>query len=69
MKNHSRFSSLTALALALAILTAPLSALPRDRNRDRDRDRDQPPVIRIIKKISKVLGISTDDDLPGPPKP
>lgn len=66
MKLRSRFSSLTAVALTLAILSAPLSALPRDRG---DRDRDQPPLIRIIKKVSKFFGIQPNQDLPSPPKP
>jgi hypothetical protein len=66
MKSRSRFSSITAAALALFILTAPLSAYPRDRG---DRDRDFSPIVRIIKKISKFFGIQAHDDFPGPPKP
>jgi hypothetical protein len=66
MKSRSRFSSITAAALAFAILAAPLSALPRHRD---DRDREYPQIVRIIKKISKYFGISSNEDLPGPPKP
>lgn len=65
MKSRSRFASITALALTVAVLTAPLSAFPRQR----DRDRDQPPIIRIIKKITKFFGIQPNEDFPMPPKP
>jgi hypothetical protein len=66
MKSRSRFTSITAAALALLILAAPLSAYPRDHG---DRDRDKTPIIRFIKKITKFFGISPNEDFPSPPKP
>jgi hypothetical protein len=65
MKTRTRITSITAVALSLFILTAPLSAFPRER----DRDRDNPPIIRIIKKLSKFFGIVPNNDFPSPPKP
>ena len=69
MKTRSRFTSAAALCLAVFIVTAPVFALPPRAGRDTDRDRDLPPIVRFIKKISKVFGIRALEDLPGPPKP
>jgi hypothetical protein len=64
MKFCFRRAAAVALAVALSLPTVAM-ALPQERERSRDRSE----IVRIIKKIQRLLGISTNDDLPLPPFP
>ena len=65
--NKRPLSLIAATALLIAATSSPASAAPsRDRERSRMRERDKPPIMDIIRRV---FGVSTTDDLPGPPKP
>lgn len=63
MKFCLRHAAVAALAVALSL---PLAAAPSPQ-KERSRDKDE--IVRIIKKIQRLIGISTNDDLPLPPPP
>jgi hypothetical protein len=66
MKVYSRRFAAVVLAASLAI--APIAiASPQGRG-GRDRDFGE-KVVRIIKQIQKLFGVSSNDDLPLPPPP
>jgi hypothetical protein len=50
-----------------AALSAPSVALAA--SADRERGRDKSPIVRIVQKIKKAVGIGTHEDLPLPPIP
>jgi hypothetical protein len=62
MKFYSRRAAAVALAVALSVSTV-VTGSPRQAERDRDKS------TRIILLIKKVIGISTNDDMPAPPHP
>ena len=64
MKFCVRRAAVIALAIALSV---PSVAAPMREERERGRDRSE--IVRIIKKIQKLFGIATNDDLPLPPYP
>lgn len=57
-------AAVIALALALSL---PSVAAPSKQDRERGRDKNE--VVRVIKQIQRLFGISTNDDLPLPPPP
>jgi hypothetical protein len=57
-----------AAAIALAVFVS-FAVVAEPAPRDRDRARENGGVVRVIKKIKRVLGIVTNDDLPLPPFP
>lgn len=67
MRTRSRITSVAAVVLSVFVVSAPLFALPP--RGGGEGDRDLPPLVRIIKKISKAFGIKTLEDFPSPPKP
>lgn len=64
MRFYSRRAAAIVLAVALSLPSVVLAS-----PRERERGRDKQEIVRIIKKIQKLLGISTNDDLPLPPPP
>ena len=58
-----------AAVMLAAVLSLPVMAggTPRDRE-GRDGDRVA-KIVKVIKKIQRLLGIATNDDLPLPPPP
>jgi len=61
MNPYSRGAAVVVLALAL--LLSPLaSARPVDRD-------SSSGIVRIVKKIQRLFGIATNDDMPQPPIP
>lgn len=68
MKLFPRRTAAVVLTVLLSFPAASSFAAGRD-TRDRDRSRDRDPIVRIIKKIQKVFGITSNDDIPSPPKP
>lgn len=64
MRFYSRRAAAIVLAVALSLPSVAIAS-PFEREHPRDR-RD---IVRIIKKIQKLFGISTNDDLPLPPPP
>lgn len=67
MKFYSRRTAAVVLAVALAIPTAA-SAQPQERDHTR-RQQQIANVTSFIKKIQKLFGVSTNDDIPIPPVP
>lgn len=65
MKSTLRRAAAVVLAAALI---SPHVAVAAPQARDRDHDKSGRIVI-VIKKIQKLFGISTNDDLPQPPIP
>ena len=65
MKSHLRRIAAIVIVVALSLPTVALAASHDDRDRGRGTD----PIVRIIKKIQKLLGIGSNDDIPTPPKP
>jgi hypothetical protein len=63
MKPYSRSIAALAVAIALSTPSVALVAQPRERGREKS------PVVRILEKIRKFVGIGTHDDLPVPPFP
>lgn len=62
MNSHSRRAAAVALAL---ILSVPVfAAAPRD---ERGHGAERGAIVRIVEKIKKVLGISTNSTYPSPP--
>ena len=56
-----------AAALAVALSLPPVAAAAPAR---RDRSREEvTPIVHIVQKIQKLLGIRTNEDLPQPPLP
>ena len=51
------------LAASLTVAANPLIAAPRDERGD------VPRIVKVIKKLQKLLGISTHDEQPVPPRP
>jgi hypothetical protein len=64
MKSNLRRAAAVALAVALSL---PAFAAPS--KQDRERSREKSAVVQVIKKIQRLLGISTNEDLPFPPPP
>lgn len=65
MKSHTRRVSILAAGLILSFsLATAVAAAPKE---SRDRDRDVPG--KVLKLIKKVLGVTTQDSQPMPPKP
>jgi hypothetical protein len=64
MKSNLRRAAAVALAVALSL---PVFAAPS--KQDRERSRDKSAVVQVIRKVQRLLGISTNDDLPQPPVP
>lgn len=69
MKFLTRRTAALVLAVVLSLPTVVLAA-----PQGRERDRESGPIVRVIKKIQKFLGVTTNDDglqvpIPGPPKP
>lgn len=66
MKNQLRRAAVILLAASIS-LSPMAGAPPRDRGgHDRDFSKE---IVRIIKRVQKLLGISSNDDLPLPPPP
>lgn len=64
MKCH--FRAFAAIVLAVVVsLSSPAFAGPRAP----ERGRENGPVVRVIKKIRKFLGIATHEEFPLPPIP
>jgi hypothetical protein len=61
-----RFRSVAALTLA-AVLTFPVAAGADPRGSDREDISQR--IVRIVKKLQKMLGASTQESLPMPPRP
>lgn len=65
MKVHFlRRTAAVVLAVALSLPTVAL-AVPRER----DHAGQYEKIVRVIKKVQKLFGISTNDDIPIPPVP
>jgi hypothetical protein len=67
MKSYFRRTAVVVIAVALSlslptVATASVQALVREHG-------NKNHVVRIIQKIQKLFGISTNDDLPQPPIP
>lgn len=71
MKLKYRRVSAAALTLIFCLSVAPVVAAKANRDRDRDRFRIEPPqqIVRIVKRIKNILKISSQEDLPQPPRP
>lgn len=65
MKSFSRRAAAVVLIAALSLPSVALASPLYER----DRGRDPNPIIRIIKKIQKIFGVTSNDDVPVPPKP
>ena len=66
MNAYSRRAAATVAAAALAV---SLSSSAFGSPQERELGRDKGGVVRILKKIQKILGITTHEDLPTPPHP
>ena len=64
MKVFTRRAAAIVLAAALCLSTPVFGAPARDGVREKSG-----PIVRVVKKIQKILGISTHEDLPLPPIP
>lgn len=65
MNSYLRRTTVVVLAVALS-LPVFAAASPDTLRRDRDQiDR----IVRVIKKIQRIFGVSKNDDLPQPPVP
>ena len=65
MKSYTNRTAIAVLAVALSL---PPIAVASPRRPDQDRS-EVSPIIYVIRKIHKLFGISTHDDLPQPPLP
>jgi hypothetical protein len=63
MDFHSRRAAAVALAVALS-LPIIVDARPRQ-----EPERDRGVIVSIVKKIKKIIGVTTNDDGPQPPLP
>ena len=71
MNRKYRRLSAAALAFVFCLMVVPVTTASA-RNRDRFESREpivRAPIVRIIKKIKSFLGITTEDEVPGPPHP
>jgi hypothetical protein len=64
MKKYARRVAAVTLAVALSL---PLVAA--ESRQKQERDQQKSAIVQIVKRIQRVLGISTNDDLPLPPYP
>jgi len=64
MKICTRHTAAVALAVVLSLPTAAFAA-----SQTRELDRSRGPFTKIIKKIQKLVGISTNSEIPSPPLP
>lgn len=65
MKSNSHRAGVAALALAIALSAAPVAlAAPGDHPED-----IRAKIIRIVKKLQKLAGVTIHEDLPEPPRP
>lgn len=65
MKNHVRRVAAAVLVAVLYLHIAPVAAAA-----PRNSDRDVPSsIVRVIQKLQKLFGISSNHDLPQPPRP
>jgi ABC-type sugar transport system substrate-binding protein len=62
MKKNSLRAATLALVLAVSVASVAAAA-------PRDREQKGPVITRVVKKLAKIFGITTDDDLPTPPWP
>jgi hypothetical protein len=63
MKSHFRFYAAVVIAVILSLPSLSLAAQPRERGSEKN------PIVRIIQKIRKFVGIGSHDDFPVPPIP
>ena len=65
MKRHARSVAAAVLAVFLSIQVVPVAAaFPRG-----GRDDFPERITRVLKKLQRLIGISTHEDGPVPPKP
>ena len=65
MKSYKHRAVVAALAIALSVPPVA-AAFPRQPEHGRD---EITPIVHVIRKIQKLFGISTNEDLPQPPLP
>jgi hypothetical protein len=63
---NSRFRRTAVAVLAVALSLPPVAAAAPQQGRNRN---ETDPIVRLVRKIQRVLGISRNDDLPQPPIP
>ena len=64
MTSYSR--RLAAVALAFLLSIPVFAGSPAD---ERGHGADRSGIVRMVEKVKKILGISTNSDLPAPPVP
>lgn len=62
----TRFRGVAAAVLAASIVLSPMAAASPQGGRDRDLSEK---IVRFIKHIQKIFGVSSDNDIPTPPHP
>jgi hypothetical protein len=63
MKCHLRFVAAAVLAAVVSFPSFAYAAQPRERGAEKN------PIVRLVQKVRKVLGITTHNDFPVPPVP
>lgn len=64
MRIRTRRTAAVVLAVALSLPTAAFAA-----SKDQDRIEGRDPIARVVSKIKRLLGVSTNSDQPVPPYP
>lgn len=58
------FRFLAAVAIAVLVSNMSVAAAPRDRGTRLD-----PKIVKVIKQLQKIFGVSSHTDAPMPPRP